>query len=415
MATLNLPCTLVDDDRLKMGADLSACVKAIEAEKAAKKIATAGFNKTIKKHEATQHDLNESLLAGVVYREVEVRDEAAGAEREVVATGSDGYRRQPRAMAPGGAAREAVQTSSEPATDAARQWDGWGTALKPATEHWILVRKPLAGTVAANVQEHGTGALNVDACRIPSGPDHAEKCASVVGLDSNRNGAAYREWTGARADSFSPEGRWPANLILSHSEWCEDGGACLPGCPVAMLDAQSGTSTDGVAVQRNGGGQKLGEHGIYGGAKGLVRPDVGYGRTGGASRFFYVAKPTTAERELDLELFQRLGAGELTNRKDGSDGLKSPRAGAGRTSRGRANGHPTVKSVSLMSWLCKLVTPPGGLVLDPFAGSGSTGVAALRNGFRFLGWELNPDYHRVADARIASAKDGPLFARSAAQ
>ena len=135
------------------------------------------------------------------------------------------------------------------------------------------------------------------------------------------------------------------------------------------------------------------------------RPE-GHVDAGGASRFFYVSKPTTSEREENIRDLPKRSAGELVDRDEGSAGMSNPRAGAGRTSRGRANIHPTVKSITLMSWLIKLVTPPNGLVLDPFTGSGSTGVAALRLGNRFVGFERDPDYHRIATARIERALRG---------
>lgn len=127
--------------------------------------------------------------------------------------------------------------------------------------------------------------------------------------------------------------------------------------------------------------------------------------SGGASRFFYVSKASRAEREAGLDHLPRQSAGELTGgRKEGSAGLDNPRAGAGRTSAsGRANTHPTVKPIALMRWLVRLITPPGGVVLDPYCGSGSTGCAAVLEGFAFLGCELSEEYCTIATARIAHA------------
>jgi hypothetical protein len=328
-------------------------------------------------------------------------DAAAGAKREVV--GPDPNHRE-RAHTPevysGGQKRPEFLTA--PATDAAKQWDGWGTALKPASEHWILVRKPLAGTVAANVQEHGTGALNIDACRIEAGVRDSGPSVRVAG---DRSREEYRTGTSDGPHGDTAQGRWPANLVLSHSEWCEP-GACLPGCPVALLDAQSGVLTSGVgAIKRaSSKGTRGNDYGAESRPAGTAM--VCYGDTGGASRFFYISKPTTAEREENVRDLPRRSAGELVDRDDGSAAMGSPRTGAGRTSRGRANIHPTVKSVSLMSWLITLVTPPGGLVLDPFAGSGTTGVAAIRLDHRFLGFEIDPDYYRVALAKLERARRG---------
>jgi hypothetical protein len=336
-------------------------------------------------------------------------DEAAGAEREVVGekVSPDGIPYSARhgdlsGRAGGGIMGESVPVSraseliTAPATEAARQWDGWGTALKPATEHWILVRKPLAGTVAANVQEHGTGALNIDATRIDGGVRDGERGARVSG---DRSREEYRTGTTEGPHADTTLGRWPANLVLSHTEWCGEELGCLPGCPVALLDAQSGTSKDGLAVSRDGkkGGASLGCY------VGKALPDRGFGGAGGASRFFYVSKPSTKEREDGLAHLPKKSGGEIVDRAEDSAGINNPRAGAGRTAKGRANFHPTVKSIGLMSWLVRLISPPGGVVLDPFCGSGSTGVAALLGGWNFLGIEKDPEYATIANARIAHA------------
>lgn len=308
-------------------------------------------------------------------------DKAAGAEREIVGEGAFAKRR-PRAdhasqgvvLADDSYIRPAGHPLTAPATDAAKQWAGWGTALKPASEHWILARNPLIGTVAQNIQAHGTGGLNIDGCRIPSGADHAEKCASVVGLGSNRNGVAYGEWTGERKDSYSPAGRFPANVVFSHAHDCTD-GACVEGCPVEGLDSQTETMRAGKPST----GSSHGKGSIFGKVLGGTSQAVGLDRidtVGGASRFFYCAKPATAEKGTERE----------------------------------RNPHPTVKSVELMDYLIRLVTPPGGLVLDPFAGSGTTAVAATARGWRFVGWEMDPTYHAFALKRIREATaQGSLF------
>ena len=201
----------------------------------------------------------------------------------------------------------------EPATDAARQWQGWGTALKPALEPITVARKPLSGTVAETVLKHGTGALNVDGCRV--GNDGG--CAGA--------GAGARVFGSGLNGTFAPPvpglGRWPANLI-------HDGSEEVTGL--------------------------LGE----------------------AARFFYTPKA------------------DGTDRNEGTDAR---------------NIHPTVKPTDLMQYLCRLVTPPGGTVLDPFMGSGSTGKAAVLEGFRFIGCERDPDYFAIAKTRVETAH-GSLFA-----
>ncbi|TQF13742.1 site-specific DNA-methyltransferase [Myxococcus llanfairpwllgwyngyllgogerychwyrndrobwllllantysiliogogogochensis] len=237
----------------------------------------------------------------------------------------------------------------EPATEAARQWQGWGTALKPASEHWILCRKPLSGTVAANVQQWRTGALNVAACRIPhASPEDlsASKARNPGRADAVTSAVYGADRPQQRIDE---SGRWPANVTLDE-------------VTAELLDAQTPNS--------------------------------------GASRFFYVAKPTKAERSAGCEHLPSRSTNP--DMLPGASGSGSPRAGANRSG-AAPNHHPTVKSVALMRWLCRLITPPGGVVLDLFAGSGSTGVAALAEGFEFVGIEREPDYAEVATARLRRA------------
>jgi DNA modification methylase len=286
-----------------------------------------------------------------------------------------------------------------PATPDAERWQGWGTALKPAHEPVVVARKPLIGTVAANVLTHGTGALNVDGCRIETNPDDALAMERANTPGSGRfnairsePGAMGRSKAGQPMDTTS--GRWPANVVLD-----EDAAA--------MLDAQSGEmrSTKPGSFQREltskgypGGG--IGQrHAADHPAVDLVKP--GYGDTGGASRFFYCAKASRSEREAGLGGWELRAAGVGDERRGGSmherygDGN-----GSGKTPH-RANNHPCVKPVALMRWLVRLVTPEGGLVLDPFTGSGTTGIAAAMEGRRFLGIEREAEYVEIARARIA--------------
>lgn len=288
-------------------------------------------------------------------------DKAAGAEREVIATkrvrgGGTEYINKSNAAKhdyrPNDYQKgENVLDISAPATPEARQWEGWGTALKPAWEPCVVARKPLVGTVAENVLAHGTGALNIDGCRVAT---NGEKIAPRGSMDAQTD--IHEGWSRPwQADKTKSDarlakaiekaetiGRWPANIIHDGSDEVEDAFAAF------------GTSKDGVAVQRNGGGQKIGGNGIYGGSEGLVREDIGYNGSGTVSRFFYCAKAS-----------------------------KKDRAGSK---------HPTVKPVALMAYLCKLVTPPGGVILDPFAGSGTTGQAALDEGFKAILIEREPEY-----------------------
>jgi len=233
-------------------------------------------------------------------------DSAAGAERVAIGQGTSWNKPD---STDGDTARMNASPASykitAPATNAARQWQGWGTALKPSQEPALLARKPLEGTVAKNVQAWGTGGLNIDGCRFQEGD---------------------KAWPGP--DGESELGRWPSNLYQ---------------CP----------------------------------------------------------KPARSEKETGLDELGSVTGAEAVSRKAGSKGLRSPRAGAGRTAANVKNIHPTVKPIGLMRWLVRLVTPPGGTVLDTFLGSGTTMVAAEREGFTCVGVEMDPEYARISHARVA--------------
>ena len=261
--------------------------------------------------------------------------------------------------------------SANPITDAARQWSGWGTALKPAWEPIIVARKPLVGTVAENVLAHGTGGINVDGCRVENGGDDlSRKATPAKGWknSSKLNGSMNDDWK---------KGRWPANLI-------HDGGEEVVGLfpqtgPAKQADR--GKGIDGSTF-RNASGSLNGIRG---------HDDNG----GSAARFFYCAKASKADRDEGCEGVEER---QTHNRKpDGKSTFeKSDRIPS-------RNHHPTVKPTALMRYLCRLVTPPGGTVLDPFCGSGSTGKAALLEGFSFIGIEREAEYVEIAKARVASA------------
>jgi site-specific DNA-methyltransferase (adenine-specific) len=322
-------------------------------------------------------------------------DKAAGAERKVVGPsrrhsgGANPVYAQDEWTKNNAGSMGMVETA--PATPEAQQWEGWGTALKPASEHWILARAPLAkGTVAANVLEHRTGALNIDGTRVEGSAWTPKKHGPRSGRQAGIQGKVVpREGI---AESHE-KGRWPANLILSHSAECN--GECLEGCPVRELDEQSGTL-------KSGGGDKgnvKGSHGIFGRDKGEGFNAVYEPNSGGASRFFYVPKASRAERNAGLEGMEETrrvayGGGFADS------GFSDPRMDKPQERRPAANNHPTVKAVALMRYLCRLITPPNGTVLDPFMGSGSTGVAALLEGFSFCGIEKDADYYRIAEARM---------------
>jgi site-specific DNA-methyltransferase (adenine-specific) len=232
-------------------------------------------------------------------------------------------------------------------------WHGFGTALKPANEPAVLARKPLSGTVADNVLTWGCGALNIDGCRIAT--------------DDNLNGGSYGNTTrevdqyfngkkpGGAGQFVQPLGRWPANVILDEEA-------------AQMLDAQSGHSVSSRRI-----GKRIGKNaGTYGAYIGQDNVSMGHSDSGGASRFFYVAKASKAEREA---------------------GINAPPGE-------RGNIHATVKPITLMRYLIRLVTPPGGTVLDPFMGSGSTGCAAMLEAMQFIGIELSAEYIEIARRRI---------------
>lgn len=287
------------------------------------------------------------------------------------------------------------------------EWEGFGTALKPAWEGITLARKPFKGTVAGNVLEHGTGALNIDGCRV--GTEGGTRKGSFPNQPSV---SAYGDGlNGACEITPLDKGRWPANLILDE----------IAG---AVLDGQSGEQKAGVAVRRNKG-IVASSNVRYSGDDPTATEDVGYGDTGGASRFFYSAKTSRAERNAGLDGFeeQRRSTqyGAMGKRRCNVCGTKSAAPGAGGRwpncehddwqwakqeetgiKGGNAkNHHPTVKPIDLMRWLVRLVTPPGGIVLDPFTGSGSTGIAAHLEGMEFIGIEREAEYLAIAEARIA--------------
>lgn len=387
-------------------------------------------------------------------------DKRAGVEREVVGPDPQAARRNKSTSkfeTTYGIIDDAASCPvTAPATDA-KKWSGWGTALKPAVEEWILVRKPFKGTIVDNVLKQGTGAINIDGCRVPhaSSADLEAHAAGVSAIKA-RGGSMDNSWKNSSdlsgANDVTAAGRWPANCLFSHAPGCErvgtkkvkaapswndnrgpslftgettspvhhtdgdgfetvDAWQCVDGCPVKELDEQSGISTS------QGGRPSSGEaQGMHNWKPSIGPSTGGLGDTGGASRYFttfapflYTAKANRSEREQGLEHMSRRTGGEATGRKDGSEGLKSPRAGAGRGG-GRANDHPTVKSDELMRHLCRLVTPPNGICVDIFTGSGSTGKACSAEGFRFIGIELDEHYCEIARARISG--DMPLFNRA---
>lgn len=308
-------------------------------------------------------------------------DKAAGAEREVVGLKRYGdgqvFQGGKTAARSGGIIGEAAERGPSvetiPATESAKQWQGWGTALKPAWEPIILARKPLEGTVAENVQRHGTGAINVDGCRV-----EAERLTGWGGSAAFTKTHDASKHGGMAKGCARPveSGRWPANLIHDGSD------AVVAGFP-------NSTSNGGLKPSKAGM--------IYANGNGIPPTDYfNYGDTGSAARFFYCAKASKTDRNEGLGGFE-----EKPIRSTYDKSVRD--AGGMDTGHARANFHPTVKPTDLMRYLCRLVTPPNGTVLDPFTGSGSTGKAAILEGFSFIGCEMQPDYHAIAKARIEAA------------
>jgi DNA modification methylase len=338
-------------------------------------------------------------------------DKAAGAEREVVGVREDFAARAPKnnfdQFSATNPSENGINTRSfaqkmgqltAPATPAAQQWDGWGTALKPAMEDWWLFRKPLAErTVAANVLKFGTGAINVDGCRVghneplgPSAHGMAGKQAGIMGKTVLR----HRDNTGP-----APQGRWPANLILSYPEdEYDDEGNLLPNPGKDEVLEGFPVTTSGAL--NAGHKQGAGSFGKIGGE--TILRDYG-GDTGSAARFYYVAKSSKRDRDEGCEGLPLRGKNEvygngLNTATKLDPALHTVESVANRPQRN--NHHPTVKPTALMQYLCRLITPPGGKILDPFCGSGSTGKGAVLEGFRFIGIEQDAEYIEIARRRI---------------
>lgn len=339
-------------------------------------------------------------------------DSSVGAEREVVGWDQSKWRESNNHTATWAGKYDSYDEKckiTSPSTLQAKKWEGWGTALKPASEHWILVRKPLAEgtTVIENVLKHGVGGLNIDGCRI----------GSEVRQNQQKDTKAWsgNTWSAnpqPSLDEFKTlTGRFPSNLVLSHNPDCVEVGVkkvksnghhsyqrrggtfidgipsledkgnvhaspdgtetvasfeCTPGCAVSLLDEQA-PSVGGSWAKSQGSERKKGTTGFDVGMANLELRNQYVQPPGGASRFFYCAKASKSDKGVD-------------------------------------NTHPTVKSSKLMSYLIKLITPPNGVVLDPFMGSGSTGVAALSEGVHFVGIEREREYFDIASKRLENAE-----------
>jgi DNA modification methylase len=300
--------------------------------------------------------------------------------------------------------------------------DGWGTALKPAWEPIVMARKPLIGTVAANVLAHGTGALNIDATRIGTEPWSRRDGDTGAGYKTGKfmGAAGIGEPTLQNGLRESSAGRWPANLILTESvcDDCNGTGAGSLGQPCSTCHGLGSVRIfDGGVPGVVGGGDAGGgfghaggkvEHAAFGGGMQNRGNEIGYGDSGTYSRFFLIAKSSRADREPLLRGTLAERDGQVSIQHGGAlerwpDGHLEPRKTPLPT---RANHHPTVKPLDLMRHLVRLVTPPGGTVLDPFLGSGTTAIAANAEGFRAIGIEREKEYLDIAVARLAHQEIG---------
>ena len=350
-------------------------------------------------------------------------DKAAGADRKVI--GPPPYHRGKAQQQYSDTRKVSYdyppQPITTPATDAAMQWAGWGTALKPAHEPIVVARKPLVGTVAANVLQHGTGALNIDACRVEYETVDDGNLALNPQLRTHINGGnggniiAHEE--NRRVVIPNQLGRWPANVIHDGSDEVLAAFPDAPGqCADIKFDAEERKTQNIYGVMKRG--QEPSVERVYkdaGGTDFAMKPGARRQDAGSAARFFYCAKASKEEREAgcaDLAA-QPLAYGNQAQAEVKRGNLDHKGNSGMNTVKMRGNNHPTVKPIALMRYLCRLVTPPGGTVLDCFMGSGSTGIAALQEGFDFIGIEVNPEYVEIARRRIEA--DAPLFNQAEAR
>lgn len=308
-------------------------------------------------------------------------DKSAGAEREVV-----GSRRQRAnssdSKVPMNASIGEVELITAPATAEAKQWQGWGTALKPAHEPVVVARKPLIGTVAANVLTYGTGGLNIEASRVASDDGFQKAWDKPVTTNISAPGGKYiSEGNNHKVDlsEYAPSGRWPANVI-------HDGSDEVVELFPSNVKGGTWNRTQGARHFNNDGEET---NYVSSGSDSSI---------GSAARFFYCAKASKKDRNEGLDGFEAVRVHD--GRQEGTVGGSNPR---NRSNNYRQNHHPTVKPTELMRYLCRLVTPPSGTVLDPFMGSGSTGKAAIYEGFNFVGIEMTDEYIPIAKARIEFA------------
>jgi DNA modification methylase len=386
-------------------------------------------------------------------------DKMEGAEREVIGKKERGSVEEAKERGVGFLSDPANRNNTKqfgygtelitaPSTDAAKQWDGWGSALKPASELIVLARKPLEKglSIAENVIKWGVGGINIDGCRVGGQGGCKNEMGSGKSDTVNTFGKGLNDVMSTPIDGL---GRFPANVIFSHHEDCVCNGTkkvkaikggnsgtignevygkfngkknndgcgfgdengnevvedwdCVEFCPIRILDEQSG-----VLNGQMGMNQKSSSNKIYGnfGSKDN-KGNYGIKDKGGASRFFYTAKSSKGERNKGLDdfeekplAFSNQAKAELKRGNAEFDGGDAK--GHGNSIRHIKNFHPTVKPIKLMQYLVRLITPPNGIVLDPFNGSGTTGIAAKLEGLNYVGLEMDAEYCKISESRIAA-------------
>ena len=371
-------------------------------------------------------------------------DKSAGVEREVVGQrivpDQRGGKINSEATAEFGIPTREVDITA-PATAEAKQWQGWGTALKPAHEPIVVARKPLIGTVAETVLKYGTGGINIDASRVGFVSDSDKKESTDknqhadFGTKPMTNNTVYGDYSMIEPKNYEPTGRFPANVILTHNHDCQETGtvtdqpvagkrtatfgtqetqsggdgsggwssspvttttwSCTPGCPATQFPSSKGTRSE-MGVGFN-------DSNVYGTGDKNFTSIRGYDDNGSAARFFYCAKASKKERNGGLDGLPTKGKvfnGQSSTSAGNADGSVEDKF----TTKPAQNFHPTVKPLELMKYLIKLVTPPKGTVLDPFLGSGTTAVAAILEGFDWKGCEMTDDYLPIIKGRVAWAR-----------
>lgn len=299
-----------------------------------------------------------------------------------------------------------------PATELAKVYDGYGTDLKPAYEPIILARKPFNSAVAENVEKWGTGGLNLAACKVGNEVRINPAAANKPG------GHAYRLSVTGMPDAVATEaeGRFPPNLLFSHSLWCVEGAGCAPDCPVAALDEQSGVIVSSNKIRRDKASSNRAMSG-----RNYDHVSHGHDDIGAASKFYpnfhfsdddlhfifrFIAKASPGERNKglsDLPKIRKVYNGKSSASSPDMKGVEQ------KMTTDAQNIHPTVKPVAIMRWLCELLAPPtlNGVVpigLDPFVGSGTTALAAYSLGLRFVGLEQDANYFEIAQKRLDAAR-----------